>query len=592
MMASSPSPHAVKEQRLIRSTHIILLSVAAISFVFALRGYQWDIYSRVMTLGSCSLVCILASFYIHRGGSRELGAYVGLAAMCIAAGYAAYSSGGLSNPAAHWLLLVPLMGAIAGGMRVCAFATIVSLCTGLLLFYIEVTQAELPDLTPIEYRYAQERLNQLFQLLVVIVGVLGLQQQLTRIDTELVETIDDLSNEVLQRKEAESIAEKSNQAKSQFLANMSHEIRTPMNAIIGLLHLLDREPLTDKQESYVKTALSSSNSLLILLNDILDISKIEAGKINLEATSFQLEQLLSETQQAMQASANSKGLKLEFENTNTQASLLGDPTRIRQVLFNLIGNAIKFTEQGHINVHTELSIEDKTAHLSCKIQDTGIGISPEAQATLFQIFTQADASTTRRFGGTGLGLAISLQLIKLMGGDIQVDSAEGRGSTFTVSLKLPISEFPSTTPETESKPSPATTTATDQAPRVLVVDDNEVNIFVACSELQDLPYDLEVDTARNGREALDKILSGSPYQIILMDCQMPEMDGYTATRELRKRPEFEKLPIIAMTANAMKGDREKCLGAGMSDYLAKPIEPEALEETLERWLSLPCSETS
>ena len=195
--------------------------------------------------------------------------------------------------------------------------------------------------------------------------------------------------------------------------------KTIVNAIIGLLHLLDRGPLTDKQESYVKTALSSSNSLLILLNDILDISKIEAGKINLEATSFQLEQLLSETQQAMQASANSKGLKLEFENTNTQASLLGDPTRIRQVLFNLIGNAIKFTEQGHINVHTELSIEDKTAHLSCKIQDTGIGISPEAQATLFRIFTQADASTTRRFGGTGLGLAISLQLIKLMGGDIK-----------------------------------------------------------------------------------------------------------------------------------------------------------------------------
>ena len=376
-------------------------------------------------------------------------------------------------------------------------------------------------------------------------------------------------------------ADAANEAKSRFLANMSHEIRTPMNAIIGLTHLAVAQSSEPRLRDQLSRVEDSAKALLGLLNDILDFSKIEAGRMTVERIPFDLWDVLDRVQGLMADRASEKGLMFSvWRVPHLPRDLMGDPLRVHQVLLNLVSNAVKFTSEGSVALNcTVIDATESQAQLRFEVQDTGVGIDPIQMTRLFSAFTQADNSTTRRFGGTGLGLTICKQLVTLMGGTIKVDSTPGIGSVFAATLS-----FDRADPSWRLDHLPD-----DSAPhidpligaRVLLVDDNFINLEVA-GELLKMAQ-VEVVTATNGREALEKI-AASEYDAVLMDLQMPEMDGLTATRQLRLDPRFANLPIIAMTANAMAGDRDRCLAAGMNDHIPKPIDPMEMRHTLARWL--------
>ncbi|HSR36584.1 MAG TPA: ATP-binding protein, partial [Desulfurivibrionaceae bacterium] len=385
--------------------------------------------------------------------------------------------------------------------------------------------------------------------------------------------------------EARDAAEAASRAKDEFLANMSHEIRTPMNGVLGTLQLLREMEMEPAQREFVRTAYTSADSLLRILNDILDFSKIEAKKLVLESIPVDLRQIIGEalTLHAVQAQEKKIALTADVD-PSLPPRLLGDPTRIRQVLSNLVSNAVKFTEDGRVTVHARVTATDSgRVAIRIEVSDTGIGIEEEKQAVLFQSFTQADGSTTRKYGGTGLGLAIVRQLVLLMGGDLGVKSSPGHGATFWCDLRLPVAAETDGEERAEGQ---------EAAPgvvlhgRILLVEDNKVNQVVAQKMLQRLGQ--EVVLAENGEAALQALARGERVALILMDCQMPVLDGYAATtawRAIEAREGRGRTPIIAMTAHAMEGDRERCLAAGMDDYLAKPVKKEALAAMLEKWLS-------
>jgi len=384
-------------------------------------------------------------------------------------------------------------------------------------------------------------------------------------------------------RQAESLkmaAEKANAAnvaKSEFLANMSHEIRTPMNAILGLSTILARSsPLTVNQRKYIDTLATSGESLLMLINDLLDISKIEASGIDIEQVPFRLDRLLEDIVAVHSVKATEKGLDMVLNMDNVRGRwFAGDPTRIHQVLANLCSNAIKFTDQGVITIETIRSENDR---VSITVSDTGIGIASDKLDRIFDKFTQADNTISRKFGGTGLGLAISKTLAELMQGSLTVSSAPGAGSSFTFSLTLP---------ETEAAEAAAEVARPQAAGKglVLLVEDHQPNILVAKTFLEMFGY--EVDLADNGITALRKTKQNR-YVVILMDIQMPEMDGFEATRAIRRstNPNTDT-PIIGMTAHALDGVREKCLAAGMNEYLSKPFVPADLEARIGQFTTLP-----
>jgi PAS domain S-box-containing protein len=422
-------------------------------------------------------------------------------------------------------------------------------------------------------------------------------------ELKLTEYAQELERKNEELEAALATAREATQLRSRFLANMSHEIRTPMNGVLGMTDFLLATKLTSEQQEFAESIKRSADALLALINDILDLSKIEAGKLRLDRVQFQLGPTIAEVVSLFALEARMKGLGFV---SNVPADLprvvVGDPGRLRQVLRNLLGNALKFTDHGEIGVHAELLNEaTNVVQIRFTVHDTGIGMPPDQQSRLFESFTQGDGSSTRRHGGTGLGLAISKQLVELLGGEIGVASEPGQGSRFwfTASFgKGASTEIPAPNPAMVQNPSTRTMAKGPIAPparaqkpvvvashlRVLLAEDNEINQRITLRLLEKLG--VPADAVVNGREAV-QALEKRKYDLVLMDCQMPDMDGFEATAIVRSREVGTHTPICALTANAMEGDRERCLAAGMDDYISKPVGLEKLQKAVDRWVHRP-----
>jgi signal transduction histidine kinase/CheY-like chemotaxis protein len=473
----------------------------------------------------------------------------------------------------HGVVLCGIMLVVAAAI---SRFTIRLLARPLALLEAGITSVRQGRLEPIRVSRTNDEIEYLGESFNRMIEALAASQEEIRQHQELLEQR--IRERTAQLARAMQAALAASQAKSEFLANMSHELRTPMNGLLGMVDLALDSPLSSEQRDQLETAQRCAYSLLGLLNDILDLSKIEAGKMTLERIPFDLRTTVADCVKAHQVKAAQKGISLRFEGGDTAMHVLGDPLRVRQIVSNLLSNAIKFTARGGVRValHTTPG-ERLTARL--EVADTGSGIAQEILPQMFEKFTQADTSITRKHGGTGLGLAIIKRLVEMHAGQIQVQSEVGKGSVFTV--LLPFDPASSTALDAPAAEVPAPASAERPNRRLLVVEDNPVNQKVVLAMLRKKNYTVEV--ANDGREAIRMLERADPlYHLVIMDVQMPHLDGIEATRMIRRNPRFQELPIVAMTAHAMTGDREKCLEAGMNAYLSKPIQFKQLNAVIEK----------
>jgi PAS domain S-box-containing protein len=458
--------------------------------------------------------------------------------------------------------------------------------------WVEEFQVELPGLGR-RWRQGQARPELLEDGTVIWYGFVSDSTERVESGRQLQQLNETLESRVLERTRelaaALDSAELATRSRGQFLTNMSHEIRTPMNAIMGMVYMLLRNSPSDQQRGYLEKIQQSSGHLLNIINDILDFSKIDAGKLKLDLHACDLFQVLQQVVHMSEGKANEKGLLMKLEISSTVPRfILCDALRLGQILINFLNNANKFTERGHITLRAKVFQDDVaipspgTCKLGFEVEDTGIGMNADQLARLFQSFEQGDNSTTRKFGGTGLGLAISRQLARLMGGEVGVVSERGVGSTFWLTSRFEVAHEPPRKAETAGALEQAS--ANLHGKRVLVVDDNAFNLEVACDLLSSIG--MHVDTASNGMQALE-LLHEVRFDVVLMDVQMPVMDGHEATRHIRNDPALRSTVVIAMTANVTEEDRNLCLQAGVDDVLTKPVAPEQMFLTLAHWTGAP-----